>query len=676
MTVAPGEFNLDGNAPIAKARRKDKRVAETMAMWRGPDTGYVQQDFREAPPGVMGFDLETHDPTLLEKGSAWAFDGVGEILGVAVAWEGFKAYYPISHREGNVSKETTYNWLRHHLKRDDLKFVCANAVYDLGWARREIGLYPVAGAIDVQFMAALLDENRRSYKLDELAWTYLSERKKTDLIKMVMDHYRFSYSEVMSNLKQLHAASVGPYAATDADLTYRLYHAMLPEIVAQGLTTVHELESALILMSTEMKRRGIRVNVRRAEELAEEISKTRIPGLVAQIKRHTLVEVAPWESESLERALNACGIVPGRTRTGEPQIDKDSLALWAKTEPVAAMILDLRKASKIENTFLRGHVLGHEHKGRIHADLNQLKSEREEGGGYGTVSGRYSSTSPNLQQLPARDPEWGPLIRSLFLPEEGELIASADYSSQEPRLAVHFAYLAGLRGAYEAVQRFRGDPRTDYHGMVAVMANIPRKDAKAINLGLAYGMGGAKLARSLGLPTIWKSISAKGEWKDIDASQVVDLRRHGVQCVELAGPEAKEIIEKWENGAPFLRGLYDLAETAAKTRGYIKTILGRRCRFSAGMARGNGLKEEFTHTHKALNKLCQGSAADQTKKGMLDLWNAGVVPLLTVHDELIFSVRDEDQARGYAEVMERAVPLEIPSIVDVHCGVTWGDVEK
>lgn len=181
-------------------------------------------------------------------------------------------------------------------------------------------------------------------------------------------------------------------------------------------------------------------------------------------------------------------------------------------------------------------------------------------------------------------------------------------------------------------------------------------------------MGGAKLAHSLGLPTLWKAVENE-RWRDVEDGEL-ENRRRGVSYVEIAGSEAKDIIGRWEKGAPFLRALYDMTSQVAAKRGYIKTILGRRCRFQINH------KGEYTFTHKALNRLCQGSAADQTKRGMLDLWNAGVTPLLTVHDELIFSVRDESQAREYADVMESALPLEVPSVVDVHCGTTWGDVEK
>jgi DNA polymerase I-like protein with 3'-5' exonuclease and polymerase domains len=223
------------------------------------------------------------------------------------------------------------------------------------------------------------------------------------------------------------------------------------------------------------------------------------------------------------------------------------------------------------------------------------------------------------------------------------------------------------------VEQFKNNPRTDYHKMVADMASISRSYAKSLNLGLAYGMGGAKLARSLGLPTQWMQVVKRGsktEWVEIDESQVDDLRSKHYDCIEVAGDDAKAIIKKWEEGVPFMRGLYTLSSKVAENRGFIKTLLGRRCRFQLGQDGRYGC------THKAMNRLCQGSAADQTKQGMLDLWKMGHVPLLTVHDELVFSVEDEAEARKYAPIMESAIPLLVPSIVDVNLGKTWGEVEK
>ena len=665
--------DLFGNPPAKKSRRAGEYLGDEIARLVWNDAPQDPPPLVPAPAGIVALDFETEDPTLLDCGSSWAFAGKGSILGMAVAWEGFEAYYPINHREGNVDARMVMAWLSDHFRRPDIKFVCANAVYDIGWARRETGLYPAGGVEDVQFMAALLDEYRLSYSLDNLSKDYLNAGKATDVIHSIADRCRVKYNDVMANLKHLPGHILAPYAATDARRTYDLHKVLLGDISDQDLETVHRLESDLILMSVDMKRRGIRVNVAEAERLSEDIKSRRFPELQADIKRETGVHVEPWEAETCERALAQRGIVCEKTRTGQPKIDQYNLSHWAKTDRVAENILRLRKMSKIQNTFLDGHILGHEYRGRIHADINQLKSEREDGSGFGTVSGRYSCTAPNLQQIPTRDKEWGPVMRSLFLPEEGQLLASLDYSSQEPRLAVHFAAKSGLRGAAEAVAQFKENPRTDYHQMVAEIANIPRSQAKAINLGCAYGMGGAKLARSLGLETEWMLVEKDGprsRWTKIVEEDVEKLRREGKSCVEVAGDDAKLIMKKWEDGAPFMRGLYKLTSDVASKRGYIKTILGRRCRFQRGK------DDKFAYTHKAMNRLCQGSAADQTKRGMLNLWNMGCVPLLTVHDELVFSVDDDREANRYAREMEQAIVLEVPSIVDVNLGETWGDIKK
>ena len=647
----------------------DKNVGPRIAALQWDTANYKQPELRAPPPGLVALDFETRDPTLMERGSAWAFPGEGEIIGAAVAWEGFEAYYPMRHRDGNCDAAQVSSWLVDLAKRPDVQLVCANACYDVGWLWYETGLYPAGGVYDVQFMAALLDEYRMSYSLESIGREYLGEGKETGVIADIQKRLTLKYPQVMANLRELPGPVLAPYAAADARLTYDLYGKLLPLLAEQGLLRVHELESKLIPMSVDMRRKGIRVNVEEAQRLSDDIKNTRMPALQAEIKRQTGVDIEPWEAETLERALATFGIVCKRTRTGMPQVDATLLQDLGKTIPVAAHILALRKMSKINNTFLEGHILGHAVNSRVHAEFNQLRSEREEGGGFGTVSGRYSSSNPNLQQIPTRDLEWGPLMRSLFLPEEGEILASLDYSSQEPRLSVHFAHAAKVKGAVAAVEQFWRDPNTDYHQMVADMAHIPRKEAKTLNLGLSYGMGGAKLARSLGLPTQWMKIEKRGydtKWIAITAEDVAPLRAQHYQCVEVAGPEAKAIIEQWERGAPFLRGLFKLCADVAGSRGYIKTLLGRRCRFPR---RKDG---SCDWAHKALNRLAQGSAADQTKAGMLALWEAGARPLLTVHDELIFSVENEAQARSYAPIMEHAVELCVPSVVDVNCGENWG----
>lgn len=645
-----------------------KRVAE-MSTDSYPRT--EQPELRDAPPGVLALDFETDDPTLMTTGSSWAFPGRGEILGMAIAWEGFQAYYPIAHRCENVEREPVINWLRDHLSRPDVKFVCANASYDLGWGKRETNLYPAGGAEDVLFGAALLDENRYSYSLEAVAQDHMNCGKETSILTEIEKRLSIKHTQLMSNLKHLPGGVVASYAAMDARRTFDLRNVLMEKMNNEELLAVHNLESSLIPMSTEMRRLGIRVDVEGAAALAADIKNVKIPALQNEIQRICGVWVEPWEAETCERALETIGVVCKRTSRG-PQVDAPLLNSLAD-QPIAAHILEMRKMSKAGGTFLEGYILGHEVNGRIHPSFNQLRAERDDGSRYGTVSGRYSSTDPNLQNIPVRDPVWGSIIRSFFLPEEGEEFASLDFKAQEPRLALHFAYLAKLEGSIEAVQRYHDDPNTDYHQMVAEICNIQRGYAKTINLGLGYGMGGAKLARSLGLPTEWmwvRRVGSRNIWTQIQEHEVPGLRSQGYDCVEVAGPEARAIIEKWEKGAPFLRGLYDLSERAAQVRGYIKTILGRRCRFAMDGTGG------YSWTHKSMNRLCQGSAADQTKKGMLNVWNAGYCPSVSIHDELLFSVPDREYAQRFVPYMEEAVQLVVPSVIDIKMGKNWGAIPK
>lgn len=666
------------------------QIAARIAAMHWDYSNYCQPELREPLPGCIALDFETEDPTINTKGPCWAFPGIGQIIGMAVAWEGFEAYYPIGHREGNVDSTRVLEWLAYYFKREQYKWICANATYDIGWARREIGIYPAGGVEDVQFMAALLDEYRMSYSLESISRSYLKRGKKTDVIEEIEKKLSLKHSQVMGNLRQMPGPVLAPYAAEDAGLTRDVRALLMREIDAQGLRVVHELESGLIPMSVEMRRKGMRVDVDRAAQLSAEISGTRIPALQDEVNRLCGVHVEPWEATTVEAAFATFGYKCGRTKNGSPEVNAAVLGELAKTQPIAANVLRMRKMSKVQSTFLDGHILYYQTNGRVHAEFNQLRSERDEGGNYGAVTGRFSVSNPGMQQIPVRDPEWGPIVRSMFLADENEIVASIDYSSQEPRLAVHFAFQAyllsktstdphvykwqnRLASAAIAVDQYKQNSNTDYHQFVADLCGIPRPPAKTINLGLGYGMGGAKLARSLGLPTQWMELIPTGGrtfWKEISEHEIPAAKSRGHQCVEVAGKEAKAIIKKWENGVPFMRGLFDMVGERAEQRGYITTLLKRRCRFPMG---GDG---RYDWIHKALNRLCQSSAADQTKKGMLDLWRAGICPLLTVHDELVFSVRNKEQAMEYARYMEDAVTLVLPSVVDIKVGLTWGDIPK
>ena len=300
--------------------------------------------------------------------------------------------------------------------------------------------------------------------------------------------------------------------------------------------------------------------------------------------------------------------------------------------------------------------------GRIHGHINQIRSDDG-----GTVSGRISMNHPNLQQIPARDPQLGPMIRSLFLPEEGAKWASLDYSQQEPRILVHYAHAYArsqnhdMKGVNEFVDGYINDPNMDFHTMVAEMAKIPRKQAKTINLGLIYGMGVNKLSDQLDIP--------------------VD--------------EAKGLIQQYHDRVPFVKLLMNGVMNKLNNRtssGSIRSILGRKCRFDlwepdtfalnkalpykeAVNEYGPTTRLKRAYTYKALNRLIQASAADMTKQAMVNIYSEGIIPLIQIHDEIAVSFISTDETKKVASIMEDAVKLNVPSKVDVEVGPSWGECE-
>jgi len=362
------------------------------------------------------------------------------------------------------------------------------------------------------------------------------------------------------------------------------------------------------------------------------------------------MQVDIWAAQSIATAFDRLAIEYPKTAAGAPSFTKSFLD--THEHPMAKMILEARELNKTHGTFLEPYLKHSAKDGRIHTHFNQMRNEDG-----GTVTGRLSAASPNLQQVPARHEIIGPMVRGLFLPEEGQLWAANDFSSQEPRLLVHYATLLDLPGAEKMARAYRDDPNTDFHQMVADMAGIKRKAAKTIGLGLMYGMGKAKLANSLDLPL----------------------------------DEASELIATFHSKVPFLKGTVDAVMKRIDhpaSGGSIRTLLGRKCRFplwepvewgvnkalpreQAVIEYGSRIKR--AGTYKGLNRLIQGSAADQTKAGMVALSKAGFNLLLQVHDEVALSVRNIDEAREAADIMAKAVTLEVPSRVDVETGPSWGE---
>jgi DNA polymerase I-like protein with 3'-5' exonuclease and polymerase domains len=633
-------------------------------------------------PLTIALDTETKDDGIrLGRGAGWCFKDHGYVVGWSVATAGAQWYFPIRHEEGgNLDERGVKRWLRDTLKQTDLTVVMHNRLYDEGWLRRE-DIAVKSTVYDTLTAAPLLDEYKRKYSLDMLSKEYLGrggkdealltaevKRRNTVLRADILGEYPGKVNTAQRNalfktgkwheketLWRMHSQHVGEYAETDARLTYDLWQHLRPLVVAEDLWDLFMLETNLLPLLLTMRWRGIRVGTDAVEQAVAE-SKREEARL--QKKLNTLVghPVSVWAEADLSLAFRAAGIIPPQT----PRTKKDSFrAAWLQEvdTPLSALVLDIRQLEKSRVTFLEGYVLEKAVAGRVHGEFHPQRSD--EGG---AVTGRFSSSNPNLQNLPARNKKIKQLVRGAFLPEEGEEWAACDYSQQEPRLTVYYAARTRCRGGLKAAREYMENPDLDYHQFMADITGLPRNDAKVINLGVGYGMGGAKLCHSLGLPT--------------DMKEVPDKSRPGhTKWIEVAGEEGQTILDQYDDNAPFVRELTNKCQEGAQKKGHIRTLLGRRCRLSDGHTPGR--YRDFTY--KAMNRLIQGSAADQTKAAMVACFKEGLVPLVTVHDELGFSIADHTTARRIKEIMEQCVRLElpqyevtIPSKVDVELGPNWG----
>jgi DNA polymerase I-like protein with 3'-5' exonuclease and polymerase domains len=608
-------------------------------IWSAPSEYKDLSDAQE-----IAIDLETRDDGITKGiGAGWA-TGAGEIIGFAVATEGWQGYYPFGHfGGGNLIREQVMRYM-HDVCNLPCTKIFHNAQYDVGWLQA-YGIDVKGEIIDTMVAGALIDENRYTYKLNALAKDYIGELKaETDLIEAAKAHGVDPKMEMW----KLPAEHVGYYAEQDARLTYLLWQRFKHEIRQQNLETIWELEKNLLPILIKMRKQGIRVNVEKAEQLQVHFSKKE-KVLLSKIKKLVGKDVDIWAARQIGFAFDKLGIdYPKTPKTGEPSFTQNWL-MNSKQE-ISKLIVEAREINKFHNTFLNS-IMKYEHKGRIHGEINQLRSDSG-----GTVSGRLSMSNPNLQQLPARNKDFGPLIRGLFLPEEGHKWGSFDYSQQEPRLVVHYAASIGegYEGSQELVEAYT-NADADFHQTVADLVGIDRKQAKTIGLGLMYGMGKNKLANMLGV----------------------------------SFDEAKELINKYNKRAPFVKLLSDRCMQKANSEGVIRTKLGRKCRFEMWEPKDFGVHtpERFENasakygssnikrafTYKALNRLIQGSAADQTKQAVVECHKNGFTPILQIHDELCFNLADDEDVEKIKRVMEGCVKLKVPSVVDVAIGKDFGE---
>lgn len=660
---------------------KRPQIERIREMPRIPETGWRPPVAfpNLAPAKQISFDVETWDPELADfkdlygekisgKGPGWA-RGKGHIVGLAVGTEdGGRWYFPLRHEvepQMNCNAEAVFAWARHELGRQHQPKVGANLLYDLGWLRQE-GIKVAGDLIDVQYAEALLDETART-ALDVLGLKYLREGKETSIL---YDWASAAYGGPATgeSRKFIHKSPprlVGPYAESDVDLPFRVWEKQEPLLRAEGLLDLFAMECGLLPLLLEMRFAGVNVDVARAEQLREVLLRREWE---EQNHLNALCgyQVNVNAAESLAPAFDRFGIrYPMTAKTGKPSITKPFLESLEGFE-IADRVGEIRKLSKLRGTFLESYILNSHIDGRIFCQFHPLRAD--EGG---TRSGRFSSSTPNLQNIPSRDKELAPLMRGMFIPDAGHRRwVKFDYSQIEYRFLAHFATGPGadaLRAQYNA------DPRTDYHIHTQDMVQrilrreIDRKPIKTINFGLIYGMGIPKLLASL----------------------------------NLSETEGEAFFEAYHAAAPYAKATMEDCTDEANRFGMVTTIMGRRSRFdlwepdqwnngerSVALPYWQACQEygeiRRAMLHKALNRKLQGSAADMMKAAMLACWKSGVfdvtgVPRLTVHDELDFSDpggREAEEAfREIKRIMENVMKLKIPVIADAEAGPDWGHVE-
>lgn len=750
------------------------------------------------PNQVIAIDLETCDPELKYLAPGYVL-GIGFIAGIAIASEEGAWYIPVGHAEGeNFAWDDVKEWLNKVLAADTTK-VFHNAQYDLGWLKYA-GIEVHGDLFDTMLAAALLNENRRSYSLDSIGKTYLDEGKNeialeasvkakfadiktrkvcirlkedmdihyqpyydakirvSQLFELYPDNIKEHYDVVATmknarnqefykvplrtqeNIKGLLWAvdpdEMGSYPIQDVDLTYRLYKTFLPILEKENLMNVMKLENELIPCLLEMREQGVKIDIDKAIELDQQYT-DELARLQDELNQMAGKEVDVNIDDDLIFICNKLDLEYKRTAKGNPCFNAESVPDHEAFQKVLA----IRKMNKARDTYCRGYFFQMSYNGRLHGQYNQLKSD--EGG---TVTGRLSSSNPNLQNIPARG-DIGHAMREAFIPDTpDEQWLCMDFSGQEPKMLcnlvlmldkkygtratknmstgeIEYTHEEGFPGANLARQPEFSGREADFHTAVATRCMITenkhngitvtdeelkeqakafRSKAKSIGLGVMYGSGDKKVAEEM---------TKKG--------------------APMTTQEAAQLRASIYEGVPFLDAINKYVMDIAKRRGYVLTLLKRRGRFDnwelpvykigrdthepllfasqaeamawlksddcakfqAKFPEGQIGSPQRAFTYKALNKIIQGSSADQTKTAMLKLYKrnqmkikaldiyyrrSNIVPpkmRAQVHDELNFSIQPDENVSWYQHLMENSLPLEVESVAEPGVGANWAEAK-
>jgi DNA polymerase I-like protein with 3'-5' exonuclease and polymerase domains len=625
--------------------------------------------------GRITLDVETKDDGLIDNiGSGWPWGG-GYVCGVSVAWRANGAiqslYAPLAHPDtANVDRDALIRWLQ-DLVTSDLNIVGHNTLYDFGWLQTDLGVAmpPPERLEETAAAATLVDENQLSYKLDALcAWRGIAGKDEALLregcatLGLIPKNSRKKFKP-QEHIWRLPARFVGPYAEQDTISTLLLFESLKPALDREGTYAAYRVEVELLPMVAAMRRRGIRIDTVRAEQVRDLILARR-DAVFKELaeKLGTSVSMAEIGGKKwLKQTHDTYGIECPLTDKGNPSFT----ASWMSKHPhwLPRLIDKADRYNKAGVHFLEGQILEHLQNGRVFGEIYPHRSDNG-----GTRSLRFSYGHPSLQQTPAHDEELAPLIRGVFLPEDGETWASCDLSQQEFRLLVHYAARHKLPGAAEARDRYINDPRTDFHLLVSefVGGMLDRHRAKGTNFGKIYGAGVRKFAEMIGKPEA----------------------------------EAEKIYALYDEKLPFVSQLANRCQQAAMREGFLTLLDSARRHFNQWAPGGRWEEgagpcsraeaDRRTHdpghpwygrplyradTRKALNALVQGSGARYVKLWMREVWRSGVTPMLQMHDSLDLSVASPEQAEMVTRLGEEVIKLEVPMRVDVKFGRTWADAK-
>lgn len=512
--------------------------------------------------------------------------------------------------------------------------------------------------------AALINEHEESFSLDALGRKYVGMGKVDIYPELAAMFGGLPTKNVqMLNLHRAPSALAGKYAVADPVIAIKLWLWQEEEIKRQGLGQVWDLERRLMPILIQMERKGVRVDVERAEKSSAKIDEL-VWTAQRELNAHAGREVNVNSPKQMREILvpekgedgrwRIGGILLESTGTGAPSIDADALrALTTAGHPLAANALRIRKLVK-GKSFLKDHILGHQINGVVYPNYNQTRGDND----MGTGTGRFSINDPALQQIPARDKEVAEIARSCFVPPPDSDWLCLDYSQFEFRWFAHYAKNPKI------LQMYRDNPDTDFHKMTAELTGLPRSaryagdaNAKQINLGLVFGMGKGKMAMEMGLDYSVES-------------------RRGKEFL-VAGERAMGVFNKYHDAIPGVQALLDRAGSIAKSRGYVKTAGGRHIRFPGGQ-----------FTHKAGGLVFQGTSADCMKLKMVEMYepckNEGIDILLSVHDELDFGVPEE--SKGFLPEIERMyttfdgittpIKCDVPIKCEAAFGPNWFEASK